>query len=44
MLRVPANPNIWSDGSVVLDKESGASSRGSGMYAHVPGSAWGSRR
>ena len=33
--RMPDNPNLWSDGSLVLDEVSGASSAGSGMYAHV---------
>ena len=38
--RVPDNPNLWSDGSFVWDKVSGASVAGSGMYAHVSGDAW----
>ena len=42
--RLPANPNIWSDGSLLLDKVSGASSAGSGMYAHLLASAWGRRK
>ena len=42
--RFPANPNVWTDGSLVLDKVSGASSAGSGMYTHVSGSAWRYRR
>ena len=41
--RLPAKPNVWSHGSLVLDKVSGASSAVSGMYAHLTGSAWGHR-
>ena len=33
-------PMFWTDGSLVLDKVSGASSSGSGFFAHVPGQAW----
>ena len=39
-LRVPAGPNIWTDGSLVLDKVSGASSSGSGFRAHLSSWAW----
>ena len=39
-LRVPDDPNVWTDGSLVLGKVSGASSSGSGFYAHLPGQAW----
>ena len=42
--RMPDNPNVWSDGSLVLDKVSGASSAQSSMYAHVPGDAWRHRK
>ena len=38
--RMPGNLNVWSDGSVVLDKVSRASSGGFGMFAHVSGDAW----
>ena len=41
---MPDNPNMWSDGSLVLNKVSGASSAGSGMCAHVPGDAWRHRK
>ena len=37
-------PNVWTDGSLVLDEVSGASSSGSGFYAHLPGHDWRSRR
>ena len=33
-------PNIWTDGSLVLDEVSGASSSGSGFFAHLPGIHW----
>ena len=42
--RVPDNPDVWTDGSLVLDQVSGASSSGSGFYAHLLGQAWGHRR
>ena len=42
--RLPAITNVWTDGSFVLDKVSGASSAGSGMCAHVSGRAWWHRR
>ena len=35
--RLPANPNVWTDGSLVLDEVSGASSTGSGMCLVVLG-------
>ena len=38
--RVPANPDVWTDGSLVLDKVSGASSAVSCMYANVSCHAW----
>ena len=39
-MRLLVNPDAWSDGSLVLDKVSGASLAGSGMCAHLSGSAW----
>ena len=36
---MPANPNVWTDGRLVVGRVSGASSAGFGMYAHVPGHA-----
>ena len=41
---MPDNPNLWSDGSFVWDRVSGASVAGSGMYAHVSGDAWRHRK
>ena len=38
--RTTVSPNVWTDGGLVLDKVSGASSVGSGMYARVSGHAW----
>ena len=31
---VPDHPNVWSDGSLVLDKVIGVSSSGAGFFAH----------
>ena len=33
--RLPPDPQVWTDGSLVLDKVSGASSAGSGVYARL---------
>ena len=33
--RLPADSNVWTDGSLVLGKVSGVSSVGSGMYAEM---------
>ena len=30
---VPDHPNVWTDGSLVLDKVAGISSSGAGFYA-----------
>ena len=38
------NPNVWTDGTLVLDEVSGASSSGYRLYAHLPGQSWSSRR
>ena len=38
--QLPANPDSWSGSCLVLDKVSRASSAGSGICAHLPGSAW----
>ena len=37
-------PNIWTDGSLVLEKVSGASSSGSRFFPPLPGIHWVSRR
>ena len=41
--RVAAEPDVWSEGSLVQDKVSGASSSGSG-FSHHPGQLWAHRR
>ena len=38
------HPNVWTDGSLVLDEVSGVSSSGSGFFSHLPGHRWISRR
>ena len=38
--RLPANPNVWTECSLVLDKVSGASYAGSGVYARLHADAW----
>ena len=37
-------PDVWSDGSLVLDKLSGVGVAGCGVYAHASGAAWFGRR
>ena len=39
-LRLPGNPHVWTDVSVVLDKVSGPSSSGAGFDAHLSCQAW----
>ena len=41
---VPYHPNVWSDGSLVLDKVTGVSSSGAGFFAHQSVSLWDDRR
>ena len=38
------HPNVWTDGSLVLDKVSGVSSSGPGFCSHFAGHWWSSRR
>ena len=33
-------PNVWSDGSLVLDGFSGVGVAGCGVYAHASGATW----
>ena len=33
-------PNVWTDGSLVLDQVTGVSSPGAGFFAHQPVSCW----
>ena len=42
--RLPANPDVWTDGSLILDEISGAASAGSGVYARLRADAWEHRR
>ena len=42
--RVAAEPDVWTDGSLVEDKVSGASSSGSGVFAGRVGRLWADRR
>ena len=37
---LPDHPNVWSDGSFVLDRVTGVSSAGAGFFAHQPASFW----
>ena len=38
------HPNIWTDGSLVLDRITGVSSSGARFFAHQPASYWDHRR
>ena len=40
----PDHPNVWSDGSLVLDQVTGVSSSGAGFFAHQSVNFWGDRR
>ena len=42
--RVPAAPDVWTDGSLVEDKVSGVSSSGSWFFTGHPGRLWVDRR
>ena len=41
---VPDQPNVWSDGSLVLDQVTGISSSGAGFFAHQSVNFWDDRR
>ena len=41
---VPDHPNVWSDGSLVLDQVTGVSSSGAGFFARQAGDCWSNRR
>ena len=43
-LRLPDSVNVWTDGCLVWEKVSGASSSGFGFYALLLGQAWEHRR
>ena len=38
---MPDHPNVWSDGSLVLDRITGVSSAGAGFFAHQSEDCWG---
>ena len=41
---MPDSPDIWSDGSLVMDSVTGVSAAGAGIFAHCPETCWGDRR
>ena len=41
---LPDHPNVWTDGSLVLDRVTGVSSSGSGFFAHQSENCWSGRR
>ena len=41
---LPESPNVWTDGSLVLDRVTGVSSSGAGFFAHQSVSCWDHRR
>ena len=41
---VPDHPNVWSDGSLVLDQVTGVSFSGAGFFAHQSVDFWSDRR
>ena len=42
--RMPDSPDVWSDGSMVLDSVTGVSAAGAGTFAHQSEFCWGGRR
>ena len=42
--QMPGDPNVWTDGSLVLDQVTGVSSSGAGFFAHQSKDCWGGRR
>ena len=40
---LPDYPNVWTDGSLVLDRVTGVSFSGAGFFAHQPVSHWSAR-
>ena len=41
---MPDHPDVWTDGSLVLDRLTGVSSSGSGFFAHQAEHFWSGRR
>ena len=44
LLSMPDVPNVWTDGSLVLDQTTGVSSSGAGFFAHHSELCWSDRR
>ena len=42
--RMPDAPEVWSDGSLVLDSVTGVSAAGAGLFAHQSDHYWSDRR
>ena len=42
--RMTDAPNVWTDGSLLMDQVTGVSSSGAGFYAHQSEDRWGDRR
>ena len=40
---MPDHPNVWTDGSLVLDRVTGVSSSGAGFFAHQSDNCWSGR-
>ena len=41
---MPDQPNLWTDGSLVLDRVAGISASGAGFFAHSPEERWNGSR
>ena len=41
---MPDHPNVWTDGSLVLDRVTGISAPGAGFFAHSPEECWNGSR
>ena len=41
---IPDHPNVWSDGSLVVDQVTGVSSSGAGFFSHQSDRYWRDRR
>ena len=37
---LPDHPNVWTDGSLVLDQVTGVSASGGGFFSFSPGDCW----
>ena len=43
-MSMSTRPEVWSDGSLVMDSVTGVSAAGAGVFAHHPETCWGDRR